>query len=361
VAPALEIEDVGGLGEAEAVAGAEARLPFDLAAGPVVRVRLLRVGPEDHVVVFTVHHIVADGWSLGVLLGEMGVLYEAFSQGRDSPLPELGIHYGDFAVWQRDRLAGDGLATEAGYWRQQLADLAVLELPTDRPRPPIQGFAGARVAVRVDPGVTDALVALSRTEGATLFMAVLAALAVVLGRYAGQDDIAIGAPVAGRVRPETEELVGLFVNTLVLRVDLAGNPTFRQLLARTRDMALDAYAHQDIPFERLVDTLHTTRDPSRNPLYQVLLAFQDAPRHIHIPGLDIIELPIDPGTSHVDLGLLLGEDPDGVGGELVYNPDLFDPDTARQLVDDLTGLLASVATHPDRPIRRHRLRSVADD
>jgi len=246
--------------EAEELALREGKLPFDLARGPLFRVKLLRLAEEDHVLLLNLHHIVTDGWSFGVLHRELDALYEAFSVGKPSPLPDLQFQYSDYALWQRGWLQGDTLEKQLTYWKRQLAGLPVLELPIDRQRPPVQSHQGARERFRLSPTLTAQLRLLSQREGATLFMTLLAAVKTLLFRYTGQDDIVVGAPIANRTSAEIEPLIGMFVNTLVLRTDLSGDPNFRELLGRVRDVAFGAYAHQDLPFEKLVEELQAERD-----------------------------------------------------------------------------------------------------
>ena len=295
IAPALEIAtpvvDLGGLdpelreAEARRFAQEEARRPFDLASGPLLRVATLDLGvrpstgERERVVLFTLHHIVSDGWSSDVLIREFVALYEAFAAGRPSPLPDLAVQYADYAVWQRDWLQGEVLDRQLAYWREKLADAPpTLDLPTDRPRPARQDHAGATHGFMVSRDVTERLAGLGRAEGATLFMTLLAAFQLLLSRYSGQQDVSVGAPVANRRRLELEALIGFFVNTLVMRTDVSGDPSFRGLLARVRETALGAQAHQDLPFERLVEELQPTRDMSRDPLFQVMFVLQNAPK-----------------------------------------------------------------------------------
>ncbi|MFB3092706.1 MAG: condensation domain-containing protein, partial [Dehalococcoidia bacterium] len=249
----------------------EAQAPFDLAQGPLLRASLLRLGQEEHVLMLTMHHVVSDGWSLNVLFRETTTLYQAFSTGEPSPLPEIPIQYADFALWQRQWLQGEELESQLAYWKEQLDGIPpVLELPTDRPRPAVETFRGAQQFLLLPDALTRSLKALSQREEVTLFMTLLAAFQTLLHRYTGQDDILVGFPIANRNRAEIEGLIGFFVNTLVLRTDLSGEPTFRELLGRVREVALDAYTHQDLPFEKLVAELHPERDISRNPLFQVI-------------------------------------------------------------------------------------------
>ncbi|MFN2166272.1 MAG: condensation domain-containing protein, partial [Anaerolineae bacterium] len=248
--------------EAVRLATEDARHSFDLRHGPLLRASLLRMGPADHVVVLTMHHIISDGWSLNVFFRELNELYPALLLGRRPSLPALPIQYADFALWQRQRLQGEQLERQLAYWRKQLGGMTPLELPTDHPRPAIQTFRGAHQPVELPRSLTEALKTLSHSEGATLFMTLLAAFKTLLFRYTGQRDIVIGAPVAGRERAETSNLIGFFVNSLVLRTDLGQNPSFRQLLRQVRDVAVGAYAHQELPFEMLVEELQPARDLS---------------------------------------------------------------------------------------------------
>ena len=268
----------------------EAQRPFDLAHGPLVRATLLWLEEQVYVLFLTMHHIVSDAWSRGILLREVATLYAAFSAGNPSPLPELPIQYADFAHWQRQWLRDERLQSQLDYWQQQLGgNLPVLELPTDHPRPVLQTFQGARQSFAIPKWLAGALRTLAQQEGNTLFMVLLAAFQTLLHRYTGQDDILVGTPVANRTRLETEGLIGFFVNTLVLRTDLAGNPPFRVLLQRVREVTLAAHTHQDVPFELLVDELQPTRDPGHSPLFQVMFALQNAPaRHGGVTGPDTV-------------------------------------------------------------------------
>ncbi|HSG38127.1 MAG TPA: condensation domain-containing protein, partial [Thermoanaerobaculia bacterium] len=290
----LPLYDLSDLPEAEREAQAgeilsrEARRPFDLRRGPLLRLSLLRLAAREHVLLVTLHHIVSDAWSMGVLLREVMALYEAFSQGRPSPLPEPPVQYADFAAWQRRWLHGEVLTGQLGYWKRQLAGAPrLLELPTDRPRPALQTHHGATRPVTLPPGLSEPLRELSRREKATTFMTLLAAWAVLLGRHAGQEDVLVGTPTAGRNRREVEDLIGFFVNTLVIRADLAGAPDFGEVLRRVRQAVLDAFAHQDLPFERLVEELLAERDLSVPPLFQVLFTLQNEPwQKLQAPGLE---------------------------------------------------------------------------
>jgi natural product biosynthesis luciferase-like monooxygenase protein len=334
--------------EVERLARAHAREAFALDRGPLLRARLLRLSGTEHVLLISMHHIVSDGWSAGVLFSELGSLYAGFRDGRPVPLPPLPIQYADYARAQRKRHDSGALAADLAHWTRTLAGLPPLELPTDRPRPPVLGQRGARVPVHIDRPLATALGQLGTAAGTTPFMMLYAGLAALLHRRSGQTDLAIGTPVAGRI-PETEPLVGVFINTVVVRADLAGDPTFTELLARVRAAVLDALAHQEVPFERLVDALQVPRDLSRAPLCQALLVLHNTP----VPRLELGELTLeglelDPGTAKLDLTAELREGPDGIRGGLEYHVDLFDRPTVARLAGQLVGLLASAAADPHR-------------
>jgi amino acid adenylation domain-containing protein len=332
--------------EVERLANEKARRPFDLATGPVIRATLLVLGPSEHVLLLTVHHIAADGWSLGVFVREITAAYT------DQELPDLPIQYADFASWQRQRLQDGAYAGQADYWVRQLAGFpSELALATDRPRPPAQSFRGHSVTFAIDGAACAGLKRLCREQDATLFMALLAAFATVLGRHSGQEDLIIGSPIANRTRAEVEPLIGFFVNTLALRLDLSGAPSFRELLSRVRTCALDAYANQDLPFERLVDLLQPARDLSRNPLFQVMFALQNAPvGAADLPGLHVAPLNYERTTAQFDLVLDMWEGTDRLLGVLEFSADLFDRPTVERLVGHLQTILAAVVRTPDARI-----------
>ncbi|HVG07839.1 MAG TPA: amino acid adenylation domain-containing protein, partial [Thermoanaerobaculia bacterium] len=364
----LSVVDLAGLPEharetrALALAGEEADRPFDLARGPLLRSLLLRLTGSDHIFALTLHHIVSDGWSAGVLVREVAALYAAFTEGSPSPLPELPVQYADFAVWQRSWLQGEVLESELSFWRGQLAGLPPrLELPTDRPRPSVQSFRGTSQPVQLPAGLTRQAQTLGRREGATLFMVLLAGFQALLARYSNQERLAVGAPVAGRNRVEIEGLIGFFVNTLVLRGDLTGTPTFRELLARVRETTLAAHAHQDLPFERLVEELAPERSLAHAPLFQVMLALQNAP----VGNLEIGELRLHPlsrtgTTAKFDLALSLEERGGALAGTAEHAADLFDPTTIRRLLAGFERLLAGALADPDRPVAELSLLSEAE-
>jgi amino acid adenylation domain-containing protein len=352
----LPTVDLGELSEAERekevqrLVVEEARRPFDLARGPLLRARVLRLADDEQVGLLTMHHIVSDGWSAGILIREMAALYQAYCTDGPSPLPELPIQYADFAYWQREWLQGAVLQRQLDYWKKQLDGIPpLLELPEDHPRPAVQTFRGGHQSLLLPKAVGTALKALSRDEAATLFMTLLAAFKVLLNCYTRQDDLIVGTPVANRNRLEIEGLIGFFVNALVLRTDLSGNPTFRELVRRVRRVCVDAYAHQDLPFERLVEELHIERDLSRNPLFQVMFVLQNAPLHaVELPGLSLNPVIADGGTTHFDLTLHIVDTEQGLVGTAAYNTDLFDADTITRLLAHFQTLLEAIVKDPDR-------------
>ena len=327
----------------------EVKRPFDLARGPLLRASLFRLGPEEHIFVLVMHHIVCDGWSIGVFFRELEVLYGAFSQGESSPLAPVPLQYADYAVWERDWFQGEVLEKQLSYWTEQLRGApAVLDLRGDRPRPAQRDFRGARQRFIVPPSVAQRIAALSRKEGVTSYMTLLAAFAVLLGRQTGQEEIVVGSPILGRDRIETEGLIGFFVNTIVLRADLRGNPSFRELLLRVRETALGAYAHQDVPLERLVDALKLERSLSHNPLFQVWFVLQNTSGSPPtLAGLSVEEVSLETQSIRHDLRLSISETPEGLAGELEYATDIFDPQTIARLTRQWEALLLRVIAKPD--------------
>ncbi len=324
--------------------------PFNLARGPLVGATLLRLNEEEHVLLLTIHRIVFDGWSLGVLLRELTTLYEAFSTGQLSPLPELPIQYADFAVWQREMLQGERLAECLAYWKQQLAGMPEgLDLPTDRPHLPVPTSRGSTYRLTLPKWLSDALKELSRREGVSLYMTLVAAFQTLLYRYTGQDDLVIGTVAAGRTQVETEGLIGFFVNILALRTDLSGNPTFGELLGRVREVLLEAQAHQDLPFESLVKELHPTRLLGQNPLFQVMLSFE-SPLPTLPPAWTLAQLEVETGTTKFDLSLELDDRPEGLISCFEYSTDLFDEATIARMAGHWQTLLEGVAADPAQRI-----------
>ncbi|HJX28874.1 MAG TPA: amino acid adenylation domain-containing protein, partial [Thermoanaerobaculia bacterium] len=334
------------------LASEEAGRPFDLTRGPLLRGALLRLAEGDHIALLTIHHIVSDGWSMGILVREVMALYAAFAGERPSPLPELPVQYADFAVWQASWLHGNILENELAFWRRQLAGLPPrLEFPTDRPRPTLQTYRGATRPVRLPADLVCQAEALGRRQGATLFMVLLAGFQTLLARCSDQDDLAVGSPVAGRSRIETERLIGLFVNTLVLRGNLKGAPTFRELLGRVRETALAAYLHQDVPFEKLVEELAPERSLAHAPLFQVMLVLQNAPvESLEIPGLRLWPVGGTGRTAKFDLTLSLEERDGELAGTVEYATDLFDGTTIDRLILRFERLLAGMAEGPERRV-----------
>ncbi|HEY0762320.1 MAG TPA: amino acid adenylation domain-containing protein [Pyrinomonadaceae bacterium] len=354
----LGLEDLSGMERVAAEravqeqARTEAQRGFDLSTGPLLRAKLLRLSANEHVLLLTMHHIVSDGWSLGVLVKELGQLYQAYAQGERAALAELEVQYADYAVWQREYLQGEVLEQQLSYWREQLAGAApVLELPTDRPRPQFQTFNGSVLTFDLPVELSNKLMALSRREGTTLFMTLLAAFDVLLWRYTGQADLSVGTPIAGRNQAEIEGLIGFFVNTLVLRVQLDGRESFRELLGRVREVTLGAYGHQDVPFERLVEELQPERDLSHTPLFQVAFALQNVPQQqIELPGITLRAEESESQAAKFSLVMILHESDSGVQGSLTYNTDLFDASTIERMVQHFTRLLSAASANPDQPI-----------
>ncbi|HEX2188796.1 MAG TPA: condensation domain-containing protein, partial [Longimicrobiaceae bacterium] len=346
------------------LARGEAMRPFDLAAGPLLRALLLRAGEEDWGLLFTMHHVVSDGWSMGVLTREVSVLYEAFAADRPSPLPEPRVQYADYAVWQRGWLSGDVLEAQLAWWRERLAGAPpLLEVPTDRPRPQVAGEQAGQRAVALSPETSGALRALGRREGATLFMTLLAAWQALLGRYAGQDDVVVGTPLAGRGHLELEGLIGFFVNTLALRTDLSGRPTFRELVGRARETVLGAQAHQDLPFERLVDELKVERSLDRAPIFQALFAVQAGGRteeRLSLGGVQVYPLHSGETAAKYDLSLTVEDGGDRLAASLVYRADLWDGATVERMLRHFGALVEQAAAGPDRPLAEVELLAPAE-
>ncbi|HEX8190486.1 MAG TPA: condensation domain-containing protein, partial [Pyrinomonadaceae bacterium] len=372
VAPAapgiLKVVDLGALPDAERrarvtrMAVEQAREPFDVTRRPLMRATLLRLADDEHALLLTLHHIITDWWSFKILYKELSALYEAFSEGLASPLAELPIQFGDFAVWQREHLQGELLESLLAYWRRQLAGApAALALPADRPRPANQTFRGLRRQFTLPPGLTDSLKALSREAHVTLFTTLLAAFQTLLHRYAGQADILVGTPLASRQRGETEGLIGFFLNNLVLRADFSHDPTFSELLAQVSRTVVEAYRHQELPFRKLVEAIAPERDLSRTPIFQANFVFLNAQSPVagsidtHRPavefgGLTVSELNVQPATAEFDLTLVLEDFPDGLAGFFEYNTDLFEGETVARMVGHLHTLLGGIVSQPSRRV-----------
>ncbi|NMG22264.1 condensation domain-containing protein, partial [Brasilonema bromeliae] len=324
-----------------------AQKPFDLASGSLLRAMLLQTGLQEHVLLFAIHHIAVDGWSIGVLIRELVALYEAKSCEKTSPLPELPIQYADYAIWQRQWMQGELQKTQLSYWKQQLAGASTLALPTDRPRPPVQSFRGAVTCFKLSPTLTNTLRSLSNREGVTLFMTLLAAFQTLLYRYTGQEDICVGSPIANRNQTEIQGLIGFFVNTLVLRTCLSGNPSFLELLGGVRQVCIGAYANADIPFEQLVEELHQERNLNHTPLFQVMFALQeDTQKDLTLPGLTLSWLPIHSQTARFDLTLQVVDGEPELRGSLEYNTDLFNAETITRMAEHFRTMLSGIVANP---------------
>ena len=349
--------------ELQRLALAEFQKPFDLSQCPLFRIRVVRMAEDDCVVLMTVHHIIFDEWSAGLFIQELAELYEAFSTGNPSPLSELPIQYADFSAWQRDWLQGNVLDQQLSYWKRKFSDeLPNVELPTDRPRAAQKNVhQGRSLAFALSETLSESLKALSKQEGCTLFMTMFAAFNVLLSRYTGQDDTIVGTPVANRSRSELEGLIGFFVNTLALRSDLSENPSFRTLLARVRQTTIESYAHQDLPFDLLVDELRPERQAGQNPLFQVMFVLQNAPmRKLEISGLSIRPFYIEDSESLFDLSVLIEEQGQSFKGEFVYNCELFDRATIQRMSEHFQRILEAAVEDPDRPISELPLLSDAE-
>jgi len=358
---ALPLDDLSALDPAAREAEARRRVeddaarPFDLATGPLFRAALLRLGEAEHVLLLCVHHAVADGWSLSVFFRELSALYAAFAAGSESPLDAPPVQYADYALWQRARLRGETLARELAWWTERLAGApALLELPADHPRPAVSGYHGGCEPVRLPAALLRDLQALARREGATLYMVLLGAFQALLARWADSDDVVVGTTVAGRTRAEVEGVIGLFMNTLALRTDLSGDPSFRALLGRVREVTLGAWEHQEVPFEQVVDALRPARTLSHTPVFQVLFELRDeAPPTAALPGVALREAGAEAvGGLKCDLSLALTASPGGLGGALLYSTELFEPATARRMVEQLGRVLEQVAADPERRLSR---------
>ncbi|WP_341529459.1 amino acid adenylation domain-containing protein [Nostoc sp. UHCC 0302] len=361
--------------EVNSIVTAEIEHPFDLSSGPLLRVKLLVLSNTEHILLLNMHHIICDDWSIGVLIRELGTLYTAFTQKQTPLLLELPLQYADFAHWQREWLQGEVLQTQLTYWQQQLNGISMLHLPTDKPRPAIQSYEGATQFFELPKKLTDALEKLSQQEGVTFFMMMLAAFKTLLYRYTHQEDIAVGSPIANRNRSEIEGLIGFFVNSLVLRSNLSGNPTFRELLGRVREVTLGAYSQQDLPFDKLVEELHPERNLSYHPLFQVVFSLQNAPMSaLELPGLVPSFMNIDLNKTRFDLELHLWKCSDdfrslwganweyseGLRGVIVYNTDVFHKATITRMLEHFKTLLSSIVANPEQRIANLPLLSEAE-
>ncbi|MGH9381568.1 MAG: condensation domain-containing protein, partial [Thermoanaerobaculia bacterium] len=354
----LEEHDLCGHAEAaaelERLAAEEAAADFDLESGPLVRGRLIALGESEHVLLMTLHHIVADGWSTGVLMRELSILYRAFSQGQADPLPPLAIQYADYAAWQRRWLDGEVLQAQSAYWQGALSGApALLELPTDFPRPAEQDHAGGVVGLEIDEELTAELKAFSQRHGTTLFMTLLSAWAALLARLSGQEDVVIGIPVANRNRAEIEPLIGFFVNTLALRLDLSCSPTVAELLQQVRARALEAQQHQDLPFEQVVEIVRPLRSLAHSPVFQVMFAWQNIEaRELDLPGLTVEPVTTAYDTAKFDLTLNLTEAEGRIVGGLQYAKALFEPSTVSRYCGYLRNVLSAMVVDEGQAVDR---------
>jgi len=354
----LPVLNISGLNQPEEKAAemgrAEARIPLDLENGPLFRAQLLRLSSRLHILLLTMHHIIFDGWSRRLLIQELSALYDSFCAGHPSPLPEPNLQYADYAVWQRKQLQSANLEKQLSYWRKQLAGLpASLDLPGDRPRPAVQTFNGAKLPVALSRDLTEKLTAFGRQNGATLFMTLLAAFQALLSRYSLQDDVTVGTPIANRNRAELEDIIGFFANTLVMRAKFPEEISFTKLVAQVRETALEAYAHQDVPFEKLVEDLRPDRNLSQNPLFQVLFSLQNAPRQaFELSGLNLRLMDLGETTSKFDISVFLSETADGIGGRFEFNTDLFDSETIQRMIGHYEMFLARAVEHPNLPVSK---------
>ncbi|MBN3899617.1 MAG: amino acid adenylation domain-containing protein [Nostoc sp. NOS(2021)] len=357
--------------QARQLTSQEAQRPFNLSTDSLLQVKLLWLDETQYILLLTMHHIVCDGWSIGVLIQEIAALYTAFASNQPSPLAKLTIQYADFAYWQRQWLQGEVLEKQLSYWQKQLDGISMLNLPTDRPRQAVQTYQGARQSLQLSKSLSEALLALGQQEGVTLFITLLAAFQVLLYRYTQQEDITIGSPIANRNRSEIEGLIGFFVNSLVLRTQLNGNPTFRELLSRVKEVAFGAYAHQDLPFEKLVEELHPERNLNQNPLFQVVFALQNAPMSaLELPNLILSPLPFDTETTRFDLEFHLWEpkvqnglwadSSEGISGFVIYSTDLFDDATITRMLGHFQILLSGIVANPEQRIAQLPLLSESE-
>jgi amino acid adenylation domain-containing protein len=364
----LQVDDLSHLPPAEREARAqqiaqqEAQTAFDLSCGPLLRARLVRLEKDDHIVLLTMHHIIGDDWSTRVMISEISAIYSAITQGQDPSLPDLPIQYVDYAAWQRGWLQGKVLEEQLAYWKRQLAGCPpLLELPTDRPRPAVQSFKGSYLTFSLSPQLTKSLRLLCQQEGVTQFMLLLAAFQALLHRYSGQDDICVGTPIANRNRADIEPLIGFFVNTLVLHTTFRDRMTFRELMQQVRECCLGAYAHQDVPFELVVDALQPERNLSQSPLFQVMFVIQNAPGEAQqIPGLTIQPIEAHSGTAKFDLTLFMLEEYERLGGAVEYCTDLFDAATIERMLEHFQNILESAVADPDQFVEHLPLLGAAE-
>jgi amino acid adenylation domain-containing protein len=343
------------------LADQEASKPFNIERGELLRAVIIRLSRDEFALLLTLHHIVSDGWSIGILVRELGAIYESFSGGRATLLPALPIQYVDFAQWQRDRLQGAELDSLLTYWKGQLSGSSTLELPTDHARPPVQTYGGSRILLDLSPELNEAIRRFSREEGVTLFMTLLAAFQTFLHRYTRQDDIVVGTPISNRNHVQVEGLIGFFTNLLVLRTDLSGDPPFRRLVRRVKEVTLSAYAHQELPFEKLIEALQTNRDPSRHPLFQILLAVENAHAEtLQLPNLALNSFEVENHSAKFDLALSIWETEKRWKGAWEYNTSLFEAPTVARMNLHFQALLENLLANPECPVSQLNLLTEAE-
>ena len=363
--PVIDISEIAESQRDDAVQRIAAELrerSFDLRNDLPLRLALVKLGANSHVLVEVKHHIASDGWSSGIFSRELAAIYSALSQGRPNPLGELPVQYADYSLWQREWLQGEVLDRQLAYWKEQLKDIPVLELPMDGRRDGSLNRAGAKQSVTLSKSLADRLKALSRQEGATLFMTLLTAFHVLLHRYTGQDDIAVGSPIAGRTRSETEGLIGFFVNTLVLRSKLSGNPTFKELLAQVRETALQAYEHQDVPFEKLVEELKPERDQNHTPFFQVMFALQNVPRgNLEMAGLQATPVEVASSGAKFDIFAAFIERDGEMMLRVEYSTELFAAASIERMLGHFQTLLEGIVAKPERSIDTYPILSEAEN
>jgi len=335
--------------EAKEIAAEEARAPFDLAKGPLLRAKLLKLESRDHVLLLTMHHIVSDAWSAGIFMQELGEIYSAYLRGNPSPLPDLTVQYADYAAWQRNYLQGKILDNQIGYWREHLRGASpLLELPSDRPRPNVRKFYGAYEPIPLSNDVHAAVKTFSQQNGVTSFMTMLAAFKAMLFKHSGQEHIVLGTDIANRTTAETERLIGFFINLLPLHTDLSGNPTFGELVLRVREVALGAYAHQDIPFDKLVEDLQPERSMSHNPIVQALFVMQNIPQQRReLQGLELAPFPLSITRSKFDVAVFMRETGESMVQEWLYSTELFEQETILRMASQFETLLRHAVTQPE--------------
>ncbi len=350
----LDIRQQNGQQTIESYIINEARTPFKLEEGPLTRVKVLQIKEQEFVIILNMHHIISDGWSMGILMKEVGVLYRAFSEGQPSPLPPLEIQYVDFAAWQREWLSGEVLEEQLNYWKKTIGHGSPpLQLPTDHPRKGTPTYNGAHLHFKLDKELLQKLQQLSQQNDATLFMTLLAGFNILLNKYSGQQDISVGTPIANRNRSQIENLIGFFVNTLVMRSDLGGNPTVAEFIQRVKQTALGAYAHQDLPFEKLVDAIQPERDVSHTPLFQVMFMLQNLPvSKQQISDITIEPMQVENGLSQFELTLALTETDEGLNGSLEYNTDLFEASTMQRFIEHFQRVLHQMVETPDKALNQ---------